>query len=383
MLSERQLNYLFHDRINGILPPFVNLGVLGLNYGLQASQFTATSTTAECQTLSNPMYIHSIPNNNDNQDIVSMGTNSALIAKTVIENSFQVMSILFMGIVQAVDYLKIQEKLSTESRCVYNEIRAFFPVFTQDSPKYKEIEAMSEYLITGGSRGIGRSVSIKLAAMGYTVLINYQSNDKEAANTLQLVREKGGDGELLKFDVTDPKAVSKALNNWSEQHPDEYIEVLINNAGIRKDNLMLWMTEAEWSGVLNTSLNGFFYVTQALLKNMLVKRFGRIVNIVSLSGIKGMPGQTNYSAAKGGVIAATKALAQEVAKKHVTVNAVAPGFIRTEMTEDINENEWKKQIPAGRFGEPEEVADLVSFLVSPNASYITGEVISINGGLHT
>ena len=146
MLSERQLNYLFHDRINGILPPFVNLGVLGLNYGLQASQFTATSTTAECQTLSNPMYIHSIPNNNDNQDIVSMGTNSALIAKTIIENSFQVMSILFMGIVQAVDYLKIQEKLSTESRCVYNEIRAFFPVFTQDTPKYKEIEAMSGYL---------------------------------------------------------------------------------------------------------------------------------------------------------------------------------------------------------------------------------------------
>ena len=223
---------------------------------------------------------------------------------------------------------------------------------------------MKYALITGGSRGIGRSVSIKLAAMGYTVLINYQSNDKEAANTLQLVREKRGDGELLKFDVTDPKAVSEALNNWSEQHPDEYIEVLINNAGIRKDNLMLWMTEAEWSGVLNTSLNGFFYVTQALLKNMLVKRFGRIVNIVSLSGIKGMPGQTNYSAAKGGVIAATKALAQEV-------------------TEDINENEWKKQIPAGRFGEPEEVADLVSFLVSPNASYITGEVISINGGLHT
>lgn len=146
MLSERQLNYLFHDRINGILPPFVNLGVLGLNYGLQASQFTATSTTAECQTLSNPMYVHSIPNNNDNQDIVSMGTNAALMAKTVIENSFQVMSILFMGIVQAVDYLKIQENLSANSRCVYNEIRAFFPVFTQDTPKYKEIEAMSEYL---------------------------------------------------------------------------------------------------------------------------------------------------------------------------------------------------------------------------------------------
>ena len=146
MLSERQLNYLFHDRINGILPPFVNLGVLGLNYGLQASQFTATSTTAECQTLSMPMYVHSIPNNNDNQDIVSMGTNSALLAKTVIENSFQVISILFMGIVQAVDCLKIQEALSPNSRRIYDEIRSFFPVFVEDTPKYKEIEAMINYL---------------------------------------------------------------------------------------------------------------------------------------------------------------------------------------------------------------------------------------------
>lgn len=146
MLSERQINYLFHDRINEILPPFVNLGVLGLNYGLQASQFTATSTTAECQTLSNPMYVHSIPNNNDNQDIVSMGTNSALLAKRVVENSYQVMAILFMGIVQAVDYLKIQDKLSPRSQKVYNDIRAFFPVFTEDTPKYKEIKAMIEYL---------------------------------------------------------------------------------------------------------------------------------------------------------------------------------------------------------------------------------------------
>lgn len=146
MLSERQLNYLFHDRVNEILPPFVNLGVLGLNYGLQASQFTATSTTAECQTLSNPMYVHSIPNNNDNQDIVSMGTNAALMAKTVVENSYQVMAILFMGIVQAVDYLEIQSKLSVHSATVYKQIRAFFPVFTADTPKYKEIENMIKYL---------------------------------------------------------------------------------------------------------------------------------------------------------------------------------------------------------------------------------------------
>ena len=146
MLVERQLNYLFHDRINGILPPFVNLGVLGLNYGLQASQFTATSTTAESQTLSNPMYVHSIPNNNDNQDIVSMGTNSALIAKTVIENGFQVMAIHFMAIVQAVDCLQMQDKLSPRTREIYDEIRAFFPVFTEDTPKYKEIATMTDWL---------------------------------------------------------------------------------------------------------------------------------------------------------------------------------------------------------------------------------------------
>jgi histidine ammonia-lyase len=147
MLAERQLNYLFHDRINEILPPFVNLGVLGLNFGLQASQFTATSTTAECQMLSNSMYVHSIPNNNDNQDIVSMGTNSALIAKKVIENSYQVMSIHFMALVQAIDFLKIQEKLSSQTRAIYDEIREFFPAFADDTPKYREIEEMKEYLM--------------------------------------------------------------------------------------------------------------------------------------------------------------------------------------------------------------------------------------------
>jgi Histidine ammonia-lyase len=153
MLAERQMNYLFHDRINdNILPPFVNLGVLGLNYGLQAAQFTATSTTAECQTLSNPMYVHSIPNNNDNQDIVSMGTNSALMAKTVIENGFQVMSIHFMALVQAIDYLKIQNKISKKSRVVYDDIRSFFPIFADDLPKYKEIELMGNYLMTKNLR---------------------------------------------------------------------------------------------------------------------------------------------------------------------------------------------------------------------------------------
>lgn len=242
---------------------------------------------------------------------------------------------------------------------------------------------MKYALVTGGSRGIGRAVCTQLAGMGYFILINYQSNDEEAEKTLQLVRDQGCDGELLKFDITDAAAALATLSAWMEEHAGAYIEVLINNAGIRKDNLMLWMTGEEWTRVLDTSLNGFFHVTQPLLKNMLVKRFGRIVNIVSLSGIKGTAGQTNYSASKGGIIAATKALAQEVAKKNVTVNAIAPGFIRTDMTKDMNEEEWKKVIPAGRFGEPEEVAALVGFLVSPAAGYITGEVISINGGLYT
>lgn len=242
---------------------------------------------------------------------------------------------------------------------------------------------MKYALVTGGSRGIGRAVSFKLAEMGYYILINYQSNDAEAEFTLEQIREKGGEGELLKFDVTHSEKAAAILGNWMATHPEASIEVLINNAGIRKDNLLLWMTGEEWHRVLDISLSGFFNVTQPLLKNMLVKRFGRIINIVSLSGIKGMPGQTNYSAAKGGIIAATKALAQEVAKKKVTVNAVAPGFIRTDMTGDLDEGELKKLVPAGRFGEPEEVAELVGFLVSPAASYITGEVISINGGLYT
>ncbi len=238
-------------------------------------------------------------------------------------------------------------------------------------------------LITGGSRGIGRAICLKLAEMGYYVLVNFVSNVVEAEKTLELIQDSGGSGELIQFDVSNHEEVEKALEGWKEQHKDQYIEVLINNAGIRDDILLMWMKNEQWNDVLNTNLSGFFYVTRKLLMDMLINKSGRIINIVSLSGIKGLPGQINYSAAKGGVIAATKALAQEIGKKRVTVNAVAPGFIKTDMTEALNEKELKALIPLKRFGTPEEVADVVAFLASEKSSYITGEVISVNGGLYT
>lgn len=242
---------------------------------------------------------------------------------------------------------------------------------------------MKYALVTGASRGIGRAIAVKLANDGYDIIINYRSNDTEAQATLDAVRETGREGYLMRCDVTDRSALASALEAWQQTHPDRYIEVLVNNAGIRRDNLLMWMTHEEWRSVIDTNIEGFFNATQTLLKDMLVRKNGRIINIVSLSGIKGLPGQTNYSAAKGAVIAATKALAQEVAKKQVTVNAIAPGFIATDMTNDLDEKELKKLIPMGRFGKPEEVAAIASFLASPAAAYITGEVISINGGLYT
>jgi 3-oxoacyl-[acyl-carrier protein] reductase len=241
---------------------------------------------------------------------------------------------------------------------------------------------MKYALVTGGSRGIGRSVCLRLAQMGYSIIINYASNKEAAEKTLQMVCQSGVSAELLQFDVANVESVDAALDNWKERHPDNYIELLINNAGIRQDNMMVFMQNKQWTDVLDTNLNGFFYVTRRLLKDMITKRYGRIINIVSLSGLKGLPGQTNYSAAKAAVIGATKALAQEVAKRKVTVNAVAPGFIATDMTKDLDEKQLKALIPAERFGQPEEVADLVGFLASEKASYITGQTISINGGLY-
>ena len=239
---------------------------------------------------------------------------------------------------------------------------------------------MKYALVTGGSRGIGRAVCERLAQEGYHVIINYASNETEACRTLDLI---GGQGELLPFDVSNSQQTRQALNLWQQQHADGYIEVVVNNAGIRRDQVMALMPEDDWHRVLDISLSGFFNVTQPLLPAMQLHRFGRIVSMASVSGVKGLPGQTNYSAAKGGIIAATKALAQEVARRGITVNAVAPGFIKTDMTEGLDEATLRKSIPAQRFGTPEEVAHLVAFLSSPHAGYITGEVISINGGLYT
>lgn len=237
-------------------------------------------------------------------------------------------------------------------------------------------------LITGGSRGIGKAICVQLAKdSDYHILVNYRRNESEANNTLDAIKKLGGSGAVIQFDVADAQQVKASLDQWQQNNADSIIEVIVNNAGITKDGLFIWIKPSEWNDVINTSLNGFFNVTHHLLQNMLLNKYGRIINMVSVSGLKGVAGQVNYSAAKGGLIAATKSLAQEVAKRNITVNAVAPGFISTDMTKDLDEKELKKMIPANRFGTPEEVAHLVSFLASEKSSYITGEVISINGGI--
>jgi 3-oxoacyl-[acyl-carrier protein] reductase len=238
-------------------------------------------------------------------------------------------------------------------------------------------------LVTGGSRGIGRAICIKLAAMGYYVLINFKSNIQEAETTLSQIKVNDGNGELLQFDVADRDQIKQILGGWIGNHPEQPIEILVNNAGIMDDSLMGWMKDEQWDKVINTSLNGFFFITRLVLEGMLMNRYGRIINVVSLSGLKGLPGQTNYSAAKAGVIGATKALAQEVGRSKITVNAVAPGFIKTDMTEDLDEKELKRLIPVNRFGTADEVAHAVGFLASAEASYITGQVLSVNGGLYS
>ncbi|HIP31517.1 MAG TPA: 3-oxoacyl-ACP reductase FabG [Crocinitomicaceae bacterium] len=238
-------------------------------------------------------------------------------------------------------------------------------------------------LVTGSSRGIGRAIAIQLAKdHGLHILINFSSNVDAANETKRIIEENGGTAELMQFNVEDSSAVAPAMEKWQNDNPDSHVEVLVNNAGITRDNLFPWVTEDDWDSVMNVSVKGMYNCTQAIIKKMLRNRSGRIINIASLSGLKGVPGQTNYSAAKGAMIASTKALSQEIAKRKITVNAVAPGFIASDMTSDLNEDELKRMVPANRFGLPEEVANLVSFLASDKAAYITGEVININGGIY-
>jgi 3-oxoacyl-[acyl-carrier protein] reductase len=247
----------------------------------------------------------------------------------------------------------------------------------------KEFKNMKYALVTGGSRGIGRAICLKMAEMGYNVLINYVSNEEKAREVQAEIIERGVQAEILQFDVAEQTQVDDVVNTWINNNPEARIEVLVNNAGIRKDRLLMSMTNEEWYGVMNTGIGGFYNVTRLIIREMIKKKYGRVINIVSLSGLTGLPGQTNYSASKAAVIGATKALAQEVGRKNITVNAIAPGFIRTDMIHDIDEESHKGMIPMKRFGEPEEVAELVGFIASSKASYITSQVLEVNGGLHS
>jgi 3-oxoacyl-[acyl-carrier protein] reductase len=222
-----------------------------------------------------------------------------------------------------------------------------------------------------------------MAELGYGVIINYKGNKDAAEETAEAVRALNQPAEILCFDVADRDEVKEILGGWMEANKDKVVEVLINNAGVRSDALLPMMSDEQWDNVLGISLQGMYNVTKVILTPMVLNRYGRIINMVSLSGLKGMPGQVNYSAAKAGVIGATKALAQEVARRNITVNAIAPGFIKTDMTADLDEKELVNMIPAKRFGTAQEVADLTGFLASKNAGYITGQVISINGGLYS
>ncbi len=234
-------------------------------------------------------------------------------------------------------------------------------------------------IVTGGSRGIGRAISVELAKYGYFLIVNYKSNTQAAIETLQMIRDKGGDGECVQFDVSNSKETLNAIEDITSRF--EAVEVLVNNAGITSDVLFILMSERDWDSVINTTLKGFYNVTKPVLQKMIVRKRGSVVSIASVAGLIGNIGQANYSAAKAGLIGASRSIASEVARIGIRVNVVAPGLIETEMIEGAPLKTIKSTIPMARIGRPEEVAKVVRFLCSDDASYITGQIISVNGGM--
>jgi 3-oxoacyl-[acyl-carrier protein] reductase len=234
-------------------------------------------------------------------------------------------------------------------------------------------------IVTGGSRGIGRAIAVDLAAHGYRMVITYKANDEAAAETLRLIREAGGHGEAVKFDVGNAAEAEGAVNDLVGRL--ERIDVLVNNAGVTADGLFLMMSRRDWNAVIDTTLHGFFNMTKPVLRKMLRRKSGSIVSLSSVSALVGNRGQANYAAAKAGLIAASRVLSSEVARLGVRVNVVAPGLVDTDMIRDAPMEHIKQMIPMGRIGRPEEVAKVVRFLCSDDASYITGQVISVNGGM--
>jgi 3-oxoacyl-[acyl-carrier protein] reductase len=238
-------------------------------------------------------------------------------------------------------------------------------------------------LVTGGSRGIGRAVCLRLADMGCTVGVNYVANPSAAQQTVQSIEDQGGKGFILQFDVADGDAVQKAIKAMAAEHGNP--EILVNNAGITCDGLMARMKEQDWDAVLDTNLKGAFLCSKAVTRGMMKKRWGRIINISSVIGFLGNGGQVNYSAAKAGMIGLTKSMARELASRQVTVNSVAPGYIVTDMTSTLSEEIQgmiKAQIPLGSLGKPEDVAACVAFLASEESSYLTGQTLHVNGGMY-
>ncbi|MDB4974897.1 MAG: 3-oxoacyl-[acyl-carrier protein] reductase [Myxococcaceae bacterium] len=238
---------------------------------------------------------------------------------------------------------------------------------------------MSRALVTGASRGIGAAIARALARAGHLVIINYRTQREQAEEVRAQIEADGGRAVLAPFDVCDRELASHTIEALLQD--PEPIDVLVNNAGIARDNPFPALSWEDWEAVTRTSLDGFYNVTKPLVMPMVRRKYGRIITMSSVSGVTGNRGQTNYAAAKAGLIGATKSLAKELAKRRITVNAVAPGLIETEMTKDAPLEQIVKMIPMARFGRAEEVADLVAFLASERAAYITGQCIGINGGL--